>query len=80
MFRPPRRGGRAVECTALEMRHTRKSIEGSNPSLSASLAQTEILSAVRVAQKGQHPRGSADDALDRVNRAREEPEFVSLRL
>ncbi len=24
-----------VECTALEMRHTRKGIEGSNPSLSA---------------------------------------------
>ncbi len=33
--RRPRRGGRAVECTALEMRHGRKSIGGSNPSLSA---------------------------------------------
>src|SRR6266702_6883771 len=31
----PRRGGRAVECTALEMRHTGNRIEGSNPSLSA---------------------------------------------
>jgi hypothetical protein len=31
-----RRGGRVVECTALEMRHTRKGIGGSNPSLSAS--------------------------------------------
>lgn len=31
----PRRGGRVVECTALEMRHTRKGIGGSNPSLSA---------------------------------------------
>ena len=30
-----RRGGRVVECTALEMRHGRKSIGGSNPSLSA---------------------------------------------
>ena len=29
------RGGRVVECTALEMRHTRKGIGGSNPSLSA---------------------------------------------
>jgi hypothetical protein len=29
------RGGRVVECTALEMRHTREGIEGSNPSLSA---------------------------------------------
>src|SRR5690606_4832489 len=32
---PLRRGGRAVECTALEMRHTRKGIGASNPSLSA---------------------------------------------
>jgi hypothetical protein len=31
----PRRGGRVVECTALEMRHARKGIGGSNPSLSA---------------------------------------------
>jgi hypothetical protein len=29
------RGGRVVECTALEMRHTRKGIAGSNPALSA---------------------------------------------
>src|SRR5882672_10346575 len=31
-----RRGGRVVECTALEMRHRCKPIGGSNPSLSAS--------------------------------------------
>ena len=31
-----RRGGRVVECTALEMRHTREGIVGSNPTLSAS--------------------------------------------
>ena len=30
-----RRGGRVVECTALEMRHGGNSIGGSNPSLSA---------------------------------------------
>jgi hypothetical protein len=30
------RGGRVVECTALEMRHTGNRIGGSNPSLSAS--------------------------------------------
>ena len=30
------RGGRVVECTALEMRHRCKPIGGSNPSLSAS--------------------------------------------
>jgi hypothetical protein len=30
-----RRGGRVVECTALEMRHRCKPIGGSNPSLSA---------------------------------------------
>jgi hypothetical protein len=29
------RGGRVVEGTALEMRHTRKGIVGSNPTLSA---------------------------------------------
>ena len=34
-----RRGGRAVECTALEMRHARKGIGGSNPPLSASARQ-----------------------------------------
>src|SRR5690606_12199474 len=33
-----RRGGRVVECTALEMRHGCKPIGGSNPSLSAILA------------------------------------------
>ena len=32
-----RRGGRVVECTALEMRHTCKGIVGSNPTLSAIL-------------------------------------------
>jgi hypothetical protein len=44
LFRPhcgPRadgwRGGRVVEVTALEMRHTRKGIVGSNPTLSATL-------------------------------------------
>src|SRR6266853_128199 len=31
----PWRGGRVVECTALEMRHRCKPIGGSNPSLSA---------------------------------------------
>ena len=32
---PPRRGGRVVDCTALEMRHTRKGIGSSNLPLSA---------------------------------------------
>jgi hypothetical protein len=32
------RGGRVVECTALEMRHRCKPIGGSNPSLSATIA------------------------------------------
>src|SRR6185436_18505855 len=35
------RGGRVVECTALEMRHTGNRIGGSNPSLSASLVNLE---------------------------------------
>ena len=34
-FTGGRRGGRVVECTALEMRHACKGIGGSNPSLSA---------------------------------------------
>ena len=40
-----RRGGRAVECTALEMRHTGKGIGGSNPSLSASASKRPVRSA-----------------------------------
>src|SRR6478672_786233 len=42
----PRRGGRVVECTALEMRHRCKPIGGSNPSLSATnlIASEEALS------------------------------------
>ena len=35
MVRALRTGGRVVEGTALEMRHTGNRIEGSNPSLSA---------------------------------------------
>jgi hypothetical protein len=34
---PSRRGGRVVDRTALEMRHTRKGIVGSNPTLSAKI-------------------------------------------
>jgi hypothetical protein len=37
------RGGRVVECTALEMRHTGNRIGGSNPSLSASLRAEHTL-------------------------------------
>ena len=37
MVRPLRTGGRVVEGTALEMRHTGNRIEGSNPSLSATI-------------------------------------------
>ena len=37
-----RRGGRVVECTALEMRHTGNRIEGSNPSLSATDLSTAV--------------------------------------
>ena len=36
------RGGRVVECTALEMRHTGNRIEGSNPSLSASHSSPSV--------------------------------------
>ena len=39
----PRRGGRVVECTALEMRHGCKPIGGSNPSLSAIVFQWQGL-------------------------------------
>ena len=36
------RGGRVVECTALEMRHRCKPIGGSNPSLSAKVLAHQI--------------------------------------
>ena len=37
-----RRDGRVVECTALERRHTRKGIQGSNPCLSAKTIYNHI--------------------------------------
>lgn len=37
------RGGRVVECTALEMRHRCKPIGGSNPSLSATAKPLKLL-------------------------------------
>ena len=52
-----RRGGRVVECTALEMRHRGNSIGGSNPSLSAIL-----LRAARFAGFGA-PAATKQDAL-----------------
>src|SRR5260370_36752603 len=39
----PRRGGRVVECTALEMRHTGNRIGGSNPSLSANSSSNYLI-------------------------------------
>lgn len=39
-----------VECTALEMRHTRKGIGGSNPSLSASLVTRTLISHMNFAK------------------------------
>jgi hypothetical protein len=39
-----RRGGRVVECTALEMRHTGNRIGGSNPSLSATIYKLNLQS------------------------------------
>jgi hypothetical protein len=50
----PWRGGRVVECTALEMRHRCKPIGGSNPSLSA----TTLFSIVR-----HHPKFLAKSAI-----------------
>ena len=41
-----RRGGRVVECTALEMRHRGNSIGGSNPSLSATLLTENLMAQV----------------------------------
>ncbi len=38
-----RRGGRVVECTALEMRHGGNSIGGSNPSLSATYLRNTFI-------------------------------------
>ena len=46
---PFRRGGREVECTALEMRHTREGIVGSNPTLSAMTSKKSIKTKVYTA-------------------------------
>src|SRR6516162_8806621 len=46
-----RRGGRVVECTALEMRHTGNRIGGSNPSLSASYEFQRISANTHEAKK-----------------------------
>src|SRR4051812_29032800 len=64
-----RRGGRVVECTALEMRHRCKPIGGSNPSLSASkslILQQDIF----LAQLCRHFRRLAP-AIARVGSLRE---------
>jgi hypothetical protein len=50
----PWRGGRVVECTALEMRHTGNRIGGSNPPLSAS-SNCPALSAVVYVKAVQEP-------------------------
>ena len=42
-----RRGGRVVECTALEMRRTREGTQGSNPCLSATQSQHQSPSSGR---------------------------------
>jgi hypothetical protein len=50
-----RRGGRAVECTALEMRHTGNRIGGSNPSLSIEIVKLLLkqqLGAARLVHTG----------------------------
>jgi hypothetical protein len=39
-----RRGGRVVECTALEMRRAREGTQGSNPCLSANIPFKPLLS------------------------------------
>src|SRR6185437_14039652 len=50
-----RRGGRAVECTALEMRHTGNRIGGSNPSLSAKISlNTPVISQSHAEVAGLH--------------------------
>jgi hypothetical protein len=46
----PRRGGRAVDGSGLENRHTRKGIGGSNPSLSAS----ESIESITCIESSQH--------------------------
>ena len=50
--RGTRRGGRVVECTALEMRHRCKPIGGSNPSLSATPSKNSSKTANLLKSKG----------------------------
>ena len=55
-----RRGGRVVECAALEMRYTGNRIEGSNPSLSAtSILRHRLLSGHGNEMTGSHLIGGA---------------------
>ena len=49
-----------VECTALEMRHTREGIEGSNPSLSANISLQTNEMGLPGPENPQRPRDFAD--------------------
>lgn len=60
----PRRGGRVVECTALEMRHRCKPIGGSNPPLSARLSVSSCLRDIH------NPLGLFADLLIRMRHPR----------
>ena|GEM_PF-353253 len=64
----PRRGGRAVECTALEMRHTGNRIGGSNPSLSAKLSTSRVDPMAKRAQPGARRRPKSSSRRTRTQR------------
>ena len=67
----PRRGGRAVECTALEMRHACKGIGGSNPPLSASqLQQVVVFIALKRSTWSHAPTFTPTRDVDRSERWR----------
>ena len=59
----PRRGGRVVDCTALEMRHTRKGIGGSNPSLSAIFSKLLLAVEVCLDLQGSQTDGTATSLM-----------------
>src|SRR5215831_2874234 len=60
------RGGRVVECTALEMRHTGNRIGGSNPSLSASASPERL---TRYGYRTVLLQLAADLAVERIRAA-----------
>ena len=75
-FARVRRGGRVVECTALEMRHRCKLIGGSNPSLSARLFRDSTDPSI-VGPGNRHSRPAVKSQAWPTTRSRTRPPLKS---